>query len=433
MSANGISTTGTGTSAEIKEARQLAKLDIAQAKRQGKVVAVDGTITGVADDTVSYYRYWNVYDRLKLAGPYNVDEATTTNPLEDHRPWSSNIFGAALPITAPTVNTQTNSPLQPTISGTYDVSSTTFTVAIDGVTYTLGTSPELTTSGSDWFLNLDGSAQTLDPETIYDVVATSDGTITDATVDEVTTTTAINDAVGGDASTVLQVWFDGSDISQFQPTNPSDGDGFTQWNDKSAYAHNANPTGSGPSARPTYETNELNAQSVIRFDGDSCLSVNPFSSLASQGNQTIFIVAKGTSLGATAQTLVTANNDDFKIRWDGTNWNVSTSGGTGVSSLTADANWHIFGLVYDGNAVGDANKLKFRFDKTEQTLDFTADPGVSSTSSGNTNVFYIGCKSEAVEHFVGDVAEILMFDRTLSGTEIEDIEEYLNTHWNLGL
>ena len=48
MSANGISTLAT------RELRQEAKLAIAEAKRQGKTVAIDGTITGAVDTTNPY-------------------------------------------------------------------------------------------------------------------------------------------------------------------------------------------------------------------------------------------------------------------------------------------------------------------------------------------------------------------------------------------
>lgn len=434
MGANGISTLGGGTDIENKESRQIAKLDIAQAKRQGKVVATDGTISGSPDSTKTYYRYWNVYDRLTLAGPYNVDETTTTNPLADHRPWASNILGAAVPVSAPTVNTISNASSTPTITGTYDnVQSTSFTVTVDGVTYTLGTDPELTTDGSNmWSLDLSAGTQTLATDSTFDVVATSNGTTSDTSTNEITTVSAI-EAIISDAATTLDIWYDGSDITQFQPTNPSDGDGITQWNDKSNFAHNANPIGTGPTKRATYEVAELNSYSVVRFDGDAGLSINPFSSLANSAANTVFVVAKGTSLGTGTQYLTSTNNGGLAMFHDGTEWKVNTSGGTGASGVAGDANWHIFTLVYNGNGVGDSAKLKFRIDKSEQTLDFTADPGVGSTLLGTTNQYNFACRDDGVSHFVGDIAEVLMFNKVLTSTEIDNIEEYLNTHWALGL
>ena len=64
MAANGISTLGT------KALKQVAKLDIAQAKRQGKTVARDGTITGSIDATKRYFRAANTYDLNLLPTKY---------------------------------------------------------------------------------------------------------------------------------------------------------------------------------------------------------------------------------------------------------------------------------------------------------------------------------------------------------------------------
>jgi len=80
---------GTGSGAD-KQARQLAKLNIAEAKRQGKVVATDGTITGSVDDSKPYYRARNNYDITQLPTQYDgydiIDNANTGG-LVLGRPW----------------------------------------------------------------------------------------------------------------------------------------------------------------------------------------------------------------------------------------------------------------------------------------------------------------------------------------------------------
>jgi hypothetical protein len=72
-----------------KEARQIAKLDIAQAKRQGKVVATDGTISGAIDTTKPYYRANNTYSLTLLPDTYatNADDNANTSGLLQGRPW----------------------------------------------------------------------------------------------------------------------------------------------------------------------------------------------------------------------------------------------------------------------------------------------------------------------------------------------------------
>lgn len=87
MSANGISHLA------LKRDRQDSKLEIAEAKRQGKTVADDGTISGGVDLTKPYYRSLNTLDATLLSTRYNatsnigalVQNGTT---LIDGRPWT---------------------------------------------------------------------------------------------------------------------------------------------------------------------------------------------------------------------------------------------------------------------------------------------------------------------------------------------------------
>jgi len=75
-----------------KEARQIAKLDIAEAKRQGKVVATNGTITGSVDPTKPYYRVRNNYDITQLPTQFDGNDVID-NPnvggLVVGRPWTA--------------------------------------------------------------------------------------------------------------------------------------------------------------------------------------------------------------------------------------------------------------------------------------------------------------------------------------------------------
>ena len=64
MAANGISTLGT------KQLKQEAKIAIAQAKKQGKTVAKNGTVTGSVDATKRYFRDANTYNLNLLPTKY---------------------------------------------------------------------------------------------------------------------------------------------------------------------------------------------------------------------------------------------------------------------------------------------------------------------------------------------------------------------------
>ena len=83
MSANGIAHKAN------KQLKQEGKLSIAQAKRQGKTVASDGTITGSYDDTKEYFRSYNQLDINLLPTKYsNNTVVDNTAALQDGRPWT---------------------------------------------------------------------------------------------------------------------------------------------------------------------------------------------------------------------------------------------------------------------------------------------------------------------------------------------------------
>jgi len=247
-----------------------------------------------------------------------------------------------------------------------------------------------------------------------------------------------------DSATTLQSWYDGSDVAEFTPSNPSDGDTFTQWADKSAYSHNANPTG-GALTRPSYETNEQNGLSVVRFDGtDDGLSINPYFELSGATGVTVFAVAKpDVQIGGSnsEETLFSTNiNNNFRFSFNyftGQSWQIHI----GVTALAQTVNppegvvdtttFKMHTIIFDGTATGDANRLRHRYNGVQSFLNF-AIPGVPSSLAGGTDTFYIGQNNVSPNnHWKGDLAELLIFSRTLTGTEITNVENYLTTKWGL--
>lgn len=85
MSLNGISSLTT------KQAKQTAKLTIAEAKRQGKIVSNLGVITGSANSSQPFYRTINSLDTSLLPTLYSgnivVDNANSGG-LVNGRPWT---------------------------------------------------------------------------------------------------------------------------------------------------------------------------------------------------------------------------------------------------------------------------------------------------------------------------------------------------------
>jgi hypothetical protein len=86
MSANGIAHLST------KEAKQVAKLDLAKLKREGNTLNDDGTVASGPDTNKPFYRDRNQYDIDQLPTKYNGNNLTdnaNTGGLVEGRPWTT--------------------------------------------------------------------------------------------------------------------------------------------------------------------------------------------------------------------------------------------------------------------------------------------------------------------------------------------------------
>ena len=133
MAANGISTLST------KALKQVGKLNIAQAKRQGKTVARDGTISGSVDSTKNYYRTNNSYSLTDLPTQYTnnaVTDNANTGGLKQGRPWSA---VATLPTGYVTLAGLTWAPLNISVAGGQFAQSAAAAYNFTGLGFPVGT------------------------------------------------------------------------------------------------------------------------------------------------------------------------------------------------------------------------------------------------------------------------------------------------------
>jgi hypothetical protein len=225
----------------------------------------------------------------------------------------------------------------------------------------------------------------------------------------------------------ISIYFDATNGS-FNP-NSLDGTSISQWTDSSGASHNANPDG-GASVKPTVKTGIQNGKNILRFDGGDNLSVTSATYLQSKTGFTMYVVAKVSSYAAgnTALTSSNATGGGSKIYHDGTHWGVRIAQCTGISTVTGDNNFHIFGLIYDGTGATNANKVRFRYGGADQTLTYTGT--ADSATSSTINVFYIGNENKS-ELFSGDIGEVSIWTRTLNTSEILAVEAYLKNKWGL--
>lgn len=223
------------------------------------------------------------------------------------------------------------------------------------------------------------------------------------------------------------IWYnaDISNNTNFQ-NPPANGGKIGQWTDRSGLAHNINASGN---ARPTWQSNIQNAYGVARFDGTTnVMTINPITFMQSLAGYTMFIVAKASTLSGT-RYLSSTDTNGFSFAYNGSFWSVLTAGGTGTSTIAGDTtNFHTFCIIYDGSQTGNAARLRFRYDRSDQVLSYTGTVG--ATTNAAAKYWYLGADNTgAANFFGGDIGEVLMYTRALTPSEVIGTELYLKNHW----
>lgn len=236
----------------------------------------------------------------------------------------------------------------------------------------------------------------------------------------------------------LQIWYDGADITQFQPSNPSNNTAITQWSDKSATAHNAAPIG-GPGTRPLYQTNIQNGKSAVYFDQvEDGLEAPMTNALQNLTGSTLIWVGKTNSTSSNQQVVqgvdkagssYTSVNGQSLYISGSYGYVVAMASGSAFVSRSLDTNFHIHTLVFNGTQTGNSNRFKYRIDGIEQTLTFTTNVGTQT--SAVIDAILLGTDANLNNDFLGHMGEVLLYTKTLNATEINNTETYLKSKWGI--
>ena len=269
----------------------------------------------------------------------------------------------------------------------------------------------------------------------------------------------------------IDIWYDASDTLTIQPS-ATDGTDITQWNDKSAIAHNASPTGGGQ--KPTYVENVMAGNGALYYDanGDG-LSVNPLTSLQGLQQTTVFMVVNPE---------IDASSGFEYFLFDGTDYANATNGGFSASMITDSTNENANKVVCSINGAtwvsdgfvlpGQANVIGIRFDGSTiadptsapqdwltntiqsmvggqlggQTTHSYVDAQIipwSDTNSAGMNKFALGTPNADAPtsqsgapnpdygKFRGYIGEVLVFTRALTDNEMFDVNLQLTAKWSI--
>ena len=217
------------------------------------------------------------------------------------------------------------------------------------------------------------------------------------------------------------------------------GTSISAWSDISGGGHDSNVNG-GSGKEPNYATPIQNGLGAVFYTSTNSenLDINPIAWSQNLSGFTIYVIARPTSLPVTKFPLLYTDTD-LGIWWNGTNWSAGQSiGNYGTTTLTNDTTkFHIYGFIFDGTQTGNANRLKFRYDRTDQTLTFT---GTIGTTTGTPAYMFFGGDNRGSvgagnalsgTYMDGYIGEVLIFTRSLSASEITSTENYIKTKWNI--
>jgi hypothetical protein len=235
----------------------------------------------------------------------------------------------------------------------------------------------------------------------------------------------------------LVCWLDANKLAQ------ADGSAVATWSDRTTNGNDFTQ-GTG-SVQPSFQTNESNGRSVIRFDqsGDK---VEASSKVIPVGAKTVIMVFKKTTMTDSSGVLISENNinytveDGFYIEYlDSTDkLQIATSqssltlvniaGATPPQGLDENT-YHLVYYTWDGTTDGGKNRYFINgiLEDLDTAANTEAGPGSYNTAIGTRNT------TTAQIRFGGDIAEVLIFNAELPLQDKNRLDRYLNYKYDLSL
>lgn len=218
----------------------------------------------------------------------------------------------------------------------------------------------------------------------------------------------------------LAAWWDADQI-----TGLTDNQAVAQWNDMSGNArHLVQATGT---KQPSYQTNEVNGQPIVRFDGtDDVMEVAANIGNTNPSDLSIFVVVKQAS--ATSRTMIASRDGSsgWLFRLTATGSLFANVGATpNVTDTFTTTVYNVVELVRD---------------------DLNVKLGHNGTMTGNTalnlyavasNRIVVGAEAQSAgaapgnNFFNGDVAEIVVVAAAISDGDRDSLETYFSTKYGI--
>ena len=230
-------------------------------------------------------------------------------------------------------------------------------------------------------------------------------------------------------------------------TGLADGDAITTWTDSSGNGRNA--TQATAEAKPAYKASIIGGKPVARFDGgDYLATASPVVTSAMwQGaaSYTMFVVANPVSV-ASEQVLVGAWNsaDEWGLGRVCINTRTQSSFEISVRDNTNRAQdiYNLLNVITDANGVyvvtrtpgTGTDKFNLRWNGITGTTTSHSSGVITGVFSNTaTTIAARAAGGVVLNHFTGDIAEIIIYDSALSDANRQAVEAYLSAKYGIVL
>jgi len=218
----------------------------------------------------------------------------------------------------------------------------------------------------------------------------------------------------------------------------ADGGSVTSWKDVSGNEHEFVQASS--SAQPTYRASDsdFNNMPVVDCDGGDSLATSAFTSALNPSQFTIFTVAASAGPGANWQGIISSrDNTVFKgynvfARWSGDDrWQFVTGTSsayhflTGTSAVVANTPAIVTSVLSGGDGAGASATKTLRVNGTQENTASSNFHKLTATASTTVGL------APSAFRLTGQIGEIIMYNRALSTTEIQQVEGYLSEKYGI--
>ncbi|MDA7705054.1 prepilin-type N-terminal cleavage/methylation domain-containing protein [Rickettsiales bacterium] len=245
----------------------------------------------------------------------------------------------------------------------------------------------------------------------------------------------------------LVLWFEPALPNSFD--DESEGESLSLWSNNSPFYSIGSAVADGANPIPVYSKDAINHIPAVKFTAvDQRLIINDVSNLLEQSDLSIFIVEdRDNSLTTTRRIISSTGTNGLNIYYNASdNFTADNESGTAASSSAfTGANLHYLSL-FDNNGGGNFEingniiiREGFYHYLNKKLPQAAAMPAPSTTIDSTTpyqfdpnsiGVLRLGHDSQS---YMGNIAEIIIFNRRLRKSELHDIFRYFEAKYNLSL